>query len=84
MPERMKSTARRIHRACWMAKIRWAMNGWYRSKKRTRRRFDKLDRMMWRYNELFGECDADSGMCYTAFGYNGVKLPPLPGEGDCV
>lgn len=84
MGKKMKALAKRLYRLWWMARIRWAIDRWYRSKKRTCRRFDKLDGMLWRYDELFGECDADSGMCYTAFGYNGVKLPPLPGEGDRI
>ena len=55
MFEKLESITRRIYRAWWMARIHWAMNRWYRSKKRTCRRFDKLDRMLWRYDALFGE-----------------------------
>lgn len=55
MPEKLKSLARRIYRAWWMARIHWAMDLWYRSKKRACRKFNKLDRMLWRYDVLFGE-----------------------------
>lgn len=44
-----------VRRRCLALKIRFAMERWHRAKKSAARRFAKVDRLVWRYDTLFGE-----------------------------
>lgn len=74
MLEKLKKLAHYTRRLWWLARIHWAMERWYRARRHARRRFEKVDRMMWRYDVLFGENEAGAAAVYS---YNGVKLPNL-------
>lgn len=44
-----------VRRRWWILRIRFAMERWYRAKKSAVRRFERVDRLVWRYDTLFGE-----------------------------
>ena len=54
MGKKLKKAANYLHRLLWQTVVLWAMDRWYRSKRRANRQYKKLDRLLWRFDELFG------------------------------
>lgn len=54
MGKKLRKGAHYLHRLLWRAVVLLYMERWYRSKRRANRQFEKLDRLLWRFDELFG------------------------------